>query len=352
MATIENGEVASRRAKVTELLTHSRMQCFRTCPKKHHFAYELKWRRDRDVQPLRMGAAVHVGIDALAQCKSVDEACGLSVRDYEALPDWANTDELLADWLTEREIVLRLVSGYAWRWGADTAEVLATEQSFSLPIVNPETGRSTPSFRFAGKIDKIVRVNGRVMIREHKTCGADIGPDADYWKRLRMDQQISGYMHAAIELGHAVESVEYDVIRKPSIRPRRLTKSEQQAVLNTGQWFGEPATVQERETPAMFGARFTSDIASRPDFYFARREIPRLDADLAEFRAELWAQQLAVQTMRHTGRWWRNSAACLAPYRCDYFELCADGHDEARGVPLGFVALTFAHPELESANDE
>ena len=86
------------------------------------------------------------------------EACGLSVRDYEALPDWANTDELLADWLTEREIVLRLVSGYAWRWGADTAEVLATEQSFSLPIVNPETGRSTPSFRFAGKIDKIVRV--------------------------------------------------------------------------------------------------------------------------------------------------------------------------------------------------
>lgn len=324
-------------ASESGILTHSRMACARTCLRKHYFAYELGIRKDRSSQPLRLGAAVHVGLDLLAQGKTTDEAVQTACADYEVVPDWVQEVE---EWMVEREIVARIITGYAWRWSKDEAEVVATEIEFDLPIRNPETGRETPTFRVAGKIDKIIRRDGRLMVREHKTCGQDISAGSDYWQRLRLDQQISLYMLAARTLGHEVVSVEYDVIRKPSIRPKKLTKSE------------SALTGCERETVEMFGERFTNDIAARPEFYFARVEIPRLEADLIEFEHELWAQQLQIRDCQKTGRWFRNTAACLAPFACEYLPICANNIDPAQGVPTGYVQLSWTHPELSNREND
>lgn len=310
-----------------ELLTHSRMATAKTCLKKHYFAYELGIRPEGyESKPLRIGTAVHIGLDMHAQGHDWSAIANAVQREYAGPPACGDTVE----WEVECVTVLRLLHGYFWRWENDGIEVVATEQEFKLPLVNPTTGHKSTTAMVAGKIDKIIRLpDGRLAIMEHKTTSDSLDTGSDYWARLRLDQQISLYMLAARALGHDVQTVLYDVIRKPSIAPKIVDRK-------TGR----------RESPEEFGDRLTTDLGTRPDFYFGRREIPRLEADLTEFQAELWDQHKTLSTCRKYGRWYRNTNACLHPYRCDYFELCSNGIDASETVPLGFVKLTNCHPEL------
>jgi hypothetical protein len=193
---------------------------------------------------------------------------------------------------------------------------------FDLPIINPETGRPSNTYRFAGKIDRIIDTPQGFMILETKTTGESIEPDSDYWLRLRIDTQISGYILAARKLGYDVQSVMYDVIRKPSIR------------------------VTKKETIEQYAERLYNDLAERPGFYFARREIPRLESDLDEFRSELWRISKDVRDSELASFFYRNTSACLAPYKCAYWPLCTNGFTPSSTLPDGFTTVSDVHPEL------
>lgn len=333
------------------LLTHSRMSCAKTCLRKHYYQYELGIRKDRESAPLRTGAAVHEGLDVLAKTKSVDDAVAAAVIGYADIPNWAmQSPELEEEWLVEREMVLRLVMGYAWRWQDAQEEVVASELEFRLPLVNPDTGAAIRSFELGGKIDKIVKLpDGRLAIKEHKTTGDDISAESDYWIRLRIDQQISLYFLAARELGYDVQTVLYDVIRKPAIRPKQILKADYAKWQTTGVYFDEKFafTGRDRETPQMWGARLRADIGSRPDFYFACREIPRLESDIQDFRYDLWQYAQLLRDSQRLNRWPRSTLACTNPYRCDYLDLCGNGYDASQPVPDGFVKVENIHPELK-----
>jgi len=304
------------------------MVSYKTCPRKHHYEYVEGIRRDIDGQPLRMGSAIHEGFDALKAGKSIDEACQVVYANYSQLPSWATDDEAVNDWTVECEIVVRLLTAWQWRWQNDALEIIATEQSFDLPLINPATGAQSRTWRIAGKIDGIVKMpDGRLAVMEHKTTSDDLSPDSDYWRRLRVDQQISHYFLAARSLGHDVQTVLYDCVRKPGIRPKLIGKGDD----------------KRRETPREYGERLSCDIGERPDFYLARQEIPRLESDLDEFRAELWDIGKAIAE----GRAYRNTAACVSPYRCTYLDICSSNTDVTTSVPAGFVRLTSSlHPEL------
>lgn len=355
------------------LLTHSRMSCFKQCPRKHYYRYELGLRKSDDARPLRMGSAVHLGLDMRAQGFSIDETVDTAIAGYAEVPQWAaHDDEKLHEWLVERVTVEKLLRGYFWYWEnaqvppeLHVAEIVESEKSFDLPIKNPETGATTSVFRVGGKRDKIVWLgDGRLAVMEHKTTGDDVGPDSDYWKRLRLDQQISLYVVAARDQGHDVSTVLYDVIRKPSISPRQiplldadgvkivLDAAGNRVMLANGKKWRESGdsekgyVLQSRvETDKEFGDRLMLDIADRPEFYFQRREIPRLESDLAEFRAELWQQQQAIRESARNRRHFRNTAACIAPYRCEYLDMCG-GSIDTENVPAGFAFVTELHPEL------
>lgn len=315
-------------------LTHSSMSTFRTCNRRYKLAYHEGIRPARESDPLRTGGNVHIGLDARAQGASVDDAVAAGIAAYAVLPSWVTTPEHLEEWAVERATVSSLLAGYFWRWGDDGYQIIATEQEFELPILNPATGKSSRRYTFAGKMDKIVKLpDGRVALMEHKTTSESIEADSDYWKRLRLDQQISGYYHAARRLGYDVQTVIYDVIRKPSIRPKLVNKV--------------------RETAEQYGERLLADIGERPDFYYARREIPRLQNDLDQFAAELWAMTQIVGHSERYKMWPRNTAACVHPYRCQYLDVC--DHDTTNSVPDGFVRVDDPHVELtvkkEKRND-
>lgn len=348
-----------------DMLTHSRMACAKTCLRKHFYQYEMGMRKDRQSTPLRMGTVVHDGLDRMAQGEPVDDAIHLATSLYDDVPAWVQTDDDVHDWECERVVVAELMRGYANHYHtSEVAEYVATEMTFNMPLVDP--GTNEPSrWCVAGKIDKIVRLaDGRLAMVEHKTTGESIEPESDYWKRLSIDQQISLYYLAAHHVGYPVETVIYDVIRKPSIRPSQvplldddgvkivLDASGQRVRNGNGAWRQSAdsklgyALQSRAETPSEFGQRLADDIATRPEFYYARREIPRLNADLDEFAFELWQMAQILGDCKDHGRWPRNTAACIHPYRCEYTELCFYGYKPEDRVPPGFAIVPKLHPEL------
>lgn len=344
-----------------DLLTHSRQDAFKACPRRHWYTYERGLRPVGDAKALRMGGAFHAGTECLGRGQGIDVACQ-AVRDlYYAVEG----DELHY----ELETILRLVCAYDWRWNGVLLEDVATELSFELPLLNPKTGRQARGWKLAGKIDAIVLVDSRSAVKETKLLGDDISEESNLWRRLRIDHQISLYLIAARRLGYKCDTVLYDVARKPTIKPEAVpildgagakivldrhgdrVRTERGLYRQTGDKEKGYVLQARPMTPEEWGEKLSKDIAERPDFYFARREVPRLDQDLDRYEAELWDIYQAMRDARKHGRWWRTVNRNSCPY-CPYFGICSADVDVSHHAPEGFVFVTELHPELKGEPNE
>jgi hypothetical protein len=341
-------------------LTNSSDQTFMKCQRKYGLAYVLRLRPAHDADPLRFGHIWHEGVGMYESGIPIEVAIQ-TIRDtYAAMacPPWMSPEDLAV----ECETCCAMVQGHHDRWGNDASmETVAIEKEFNLPIVNPATGKPTPTYTSAGKIDRIAKLaDGRLALVERKTTRDEVTPESDYWKRLFMDSQLSRYYLAAQALGYAVETIIYDVMRKPSIKPKQITKADRAIATQHGHYYGHKLTAEcpERETPALYGARLLADIHERPDFYLARREIARMDGDLAEFRAEQWTLLHQIResekAMEVSGlaAWPRNTGACIGFGRCAYLDICRGfTGDPTQEIPEGFVVRDTLHAELSPIDE-
>lgn len=252
-----------------------------------------------------------------------------------------------------------LMTGYDARWRQEAWICEAKEQQFHTAIFNPQTRRKNRTFSTAGKFDGLVSRHGERWLLEHKTTSDDLSPDSTYWKQLAIDSQVSHYMLASWLAGQRLVGTLYDVIRKPAINPKKLTKAEQQAFLAGRTYYGRrfdddyvlnwQRDPEARETWEMYGARLTHDCTeARPEWYFQRREIPRLDQDILEYATELWEVAQQIGAARKSGVHYRNSAACALFGRpCEFLGICS-GYDTPYSDNWQSRQL---HSELELSND-
>lgn len=355
------------------LLTHSATSCLATCPRKYYLSYELGVRRKVKAEALRMGSAFHLAAELVGRGLPAAEAIIRALEPYNEIPGGVD----MADWEIEREKVYRLCWGYLTIYADDGLKVTQTEMPFKLPIVDPDSGQPHPVLQNAGKIDRIVvrEATKSMHVFETKTTSKDLSSGSDYWERLRIDSQITRYMYAARKLGFDVVSVIYDVIRKPATEPHQIPILDEnglkivldrngERIFKTdkkGRATDQPRqssnldngwTLQtRRETAQEYGDRLSADILARPEFYFARREIARLDCDLREYEGELWQQAMQLSEMRKYGRWYRNTGACLSPYRCEYTDLCFGHWKDGDPLPEKFERVENVHPELEEESE-
>lgn len=216
-----------------------------------------------------------------------------------------------------------LMTGYHTRWKDAGWETIETEQEFMLPVVNPNSGRISRTFNYAGKFDGTVTDGAKRLLLEHKTTSDSIeDPTAPYWMRLDIDAQIDLYSLANLQMGEPVDGVLYDVIRKPGIRPKKSSG----------------------ETIPQYQVRLGEDTIARPDFYFGRKVIYRLDEQLLEAAEETWNVATEIREARAKDRHYRNSNACLAWGRpCEYLPICS-----GRASPEDdrYTNRKAIHPEL------
>ena len=347
----------------SNLITVSRLKSLNACPQAHYYRYEAGISSDREAKALRFGRIYHVGLDLLARGKGDAEVCDRVRENYATIPEYADPHA----WMVECETVMRLLLGWMWRWHGDGIEVLRSEFVFNLPIINPESGAATTLFRQSGKIDQKIRLqDGRIAIREFKTTADGIEADGDYWSILRLDPQISAYFSAEPE----AETIMYDVTHKPGISPLQIPLVDEFGlkIVLDGDGHrvfldnGKPRQSADKakgwalqtrlETPEEFGTRLTEDISNRPDFYYARREIPRLTADLADYKRELWEQQKLLRFRQLNDTWPRHASRNTCDY-CAYKAPCFNGQYRIGDQPPnGFSFLSNVHPELEIENGD
>lgn len=311
-----------------ELLTHSRLSCYRACPKRHFFRYELGLTLDTEPVAMRVGSAFHVALEAIDN--GLDPEAEVARR--VVLDPW------------EMGMVAAMFTVHRERWEGDTLEVVATELAFDLPLLNPNSGKASSAWRLAGKIDRVFRLpDGRLAIKDRKTTTESIASDSDLWTRLNLDQQMSIYLLAARELGYDVQVILYDVTVRPMLRPFKKTPPDKIQIKKNGEPYANVRL--HDETPFDFTVRVAEAMRAEPDRYFARHEIARLDDDLDELRHELWQQSLAIRSAQDAGHWWRNPGACVTPFHCPYLSICGSRIDHDY-VPSGFRKLSDVHPEL------
>lgn len=334
-------------------LTSSRVGAYLACPRRHQWAYEHQIRREQDGARLTVGTGYHRGLEAILLGRSIEEAASAAREGIESEID--------------REIAACMVSGWAWRWQNAPLfkRVLATEKVFEY---RPVKGSR---WTWAGKIDAIGELeDGRVAVAEFKTTTDAIDPESNYWRRLLIDRQISGYVLGARALGFKrVDTVMYDVAKVPDIAPRQvplLDEDGTKIVLDSSgarvrtkdgkKWresgdSSQGYELQTRtETPAEFSDRFMADIGNRPDHYYNRMEIPRLPSDLEDAEADFAHFASMIRQSQKAGRWPRNTDACMRWGVCPYFDPCSAAHDpEQHGLPTGFKRVDDVHVELTIA---
>ena len=300
-----------------QLLTASRINCFLACPRRHYWRYELGLKPVIGTDALNFGSAWHRAMEA--RWKGMD----IMAAYYAGVADKPEIDEVQLATLSG------MLNGYYKLYESDPVKELHAEVEFSTPLPGSR------AFDVAGKIDGLaVMHDGRLCLLEHKTAGCDIAPESDYWLRLRGNLQIMQYVLAARALGWDVALVIYDVARKPSIR------------------------VKQNETVEQYGERLAADTQERPEFYFARREVPILEDDLAEFQVQrlvlarmiLGCQGEARRAKRPEHGFPKNVSE-MGCRTCDFAGPCLQGISmDAEHVPAGFV-IGEKHEELTTQQE-
>lgn len=347
---------------MTRNLTNSMRSKWNSCHRAFKFCYEDGIRPVKTSEALSFGTAMHSMLESYWKnhfaydLTEVDNIC--NKYGFER-------DDAYAPYTLKA-----LFNGYVNRYQLSDMESyisIGAEIGFEAPLMNPESGAASKTFHLAGKIDAIAReVNGgRKLIVEHKTTSCDIGPGSDYWLKLPIDGQVSGYYVGARVKGYEVENCLYDVIRKPTIRPsssipvldenglKIVMDSEGNRVMNKDgkkpRQTEDAAlgyVMQKRaESPEEWYQRLTEDIANNPDKYYQRMEVARSESDLEDYLFDMWALSKELISAGNTGRYSRNPNACSVFGNCEYFDVCT-GCASLDDITL-FQKVEDVNPELK-----
>jgi len=327
--------------------THSMLATGRRCLRELELRYLQQLDLivgDDEAEALQVGDAWHVAHREAA--RPADPA-----RAYDAIGRHAPSD-LWAHKLR------RLFAAYHWHWANQGLAVVQPEWSFDVTL---------EGIRFRGQADAIVQLeDGRRGILERKTSSESVEAESDYWRKLRMEPQTGIYALAyASQFGELPAFILYDVTRKPTIEPKSISQADQKRLKkeleksSMGLYYSEPfgpevllpALEAGRESGPLYGARLTSDIGDRPYYYFARREVSKLEQDYDALLRDLQQQVQLLELCESMDTFPRNPDACHTFGRpCDFFPLCSQNvHPKAGSPPMGYRQREHKHPELAKA---
>ena len=272
-----------------EKLTYSRIRMYLNCPASEQLRYgECLVPKMHGRTPRMLGSAVHKGLETgnLEEAMALFDAVIPSTQEEQ--------DQMDADRAICRAMLL----------GAKTAfsalDDLQPEVEFTLPIINPLTGKASRRFQLAGKVDGICTKDGETWLLEYKTASTIT---KQYVDRLALDGQITTYIYAMQKvLRKPIAGVIYRVIRKPSINRK------------------------QKETAEQFCQRLEADYQERPEFYFYEQLLYRNAADIQAFEQELWNITQRMLWDRKHGISPHNTARCTDFGTCEYMPICR--HDD------------------------
>jgi len=328
-------------------LTYTSLKTFRNCRRMHDLRF------NRCLAPLEedenkwLGSVFHecmrqwYGRDADIPVEKTIE----SILDYidGCYPDRFHDDRQCKN----RHLARAMFLAYAARYPSEDFEVVAVEKEFCEPIVNPETSCSSRTFMMAGKVDAVIRKDGRYFILEHKTASNITG---DYIERLPMDFQVtlySDYIERSMNI--KIAGILYNVIAKAQIKQGKGETEEEfqarRAALIAKSKTGKSSAKRKMPEPdADFQERLAEKYCDESMFHRELLYISRDQYDM--LNSEVWELTQQLLLARRTGRWYMNTDYCFHYNRpCAYFPICRS--NENPNVIENLYRIVPQHPELD-----
>jgi hypothetical protein len=305
---------------------------FRNCRKAAWWRYIEKLvplERDRN---LRFGSLVHECLEIwhrnaepfqesdrntaerlAAVLSHIDAACSKRSSDDEQRRMW--------------HLATAMMKGYAATYPVEAFEVVALEMPFEGEITSPKTGAASRSFVMTGKIDGLVKRDGRFFLLETKTAASI---DGAYLEKLWTDFQIILYAHYIEQTqGIKIAGVIYNILTKAKLQQsageNEAEFEARRAELITKSKTGRSSARRRMpETDGEFQERLAEKYAEPGMFH---RELIYLSRErFDELRGELWELTQAFLDARRRGVWYQNTSCCFQFGRpCPYFALCSTG---------------------------
>lgn len=357
MTTTENTANPNR-----EILTYSALAKFRNCRRSFKHRYEDELRSREKSEALWIGAAFH---DAQHVAYLERKSGKGRAEAISAALAWLDNGPLLGAAQdparrSQRDLLRAMIRNYEKRWGSyrppelgpetlgdANLEEVAVELPFVVPIRNPETGAGSRTFQLAGKVDGLVRFEGKLFIKEMKTAATI---DHEYIAKLWADFQSQIYAAALTRIrGEPVVGVIYDVTGKA-----RLQRKGGETQFEFEERLASYKTEKTREKHQLAGPKreeSEAEIAERLDEWYAKpdafiRELIYFDADtLANVESEVWELTQQLLDARRREKWGQNTTQCYAFGSCPYAPICRN-HGKLDETLEGFYERVPAHEEL------
>ena len=301
---------------MVNVLTQSMVSTFQTCRKQYDYRYNKEIVPVEESTSLGVGSAVHAGLEMWFRGATQADAVEMT----ENFPGLSEADQVKSS---------VLVSKYIDKWRGENRidimfDVVDVEKVFEIPLINPDTRRKSRQWLVSGKVDGIVRMNGKLFILEHKTSSS---VSDEYIMRISIDRQIMLYARAIeMVMKEPVVGAVYDVLIKSGLKMRKgetdeefaMRRAELIAKSKTGTTTAKQKTA---ETYDEFKARVSDDI--NQDNFF-RRIVTFDPLDVENQMRELWG---IAKDIRSGMIYKSTSQCCVSGRNCPYLLLCVNGGD-------------------------
>jgi len=215
-----------------------------------------------------------------------------------------------------------MFGGYVQRWFVDKRQwkIVAVEQEFSGPIINPATNWPSRTFVLKGKSDLIVEdQDEKVWYVEHKTAAEISG---NYIDILPMDLQLNLSLPLlSREIGRPIHGVIFNAIAKTKWR------------------------LKKTERPFEYEERLDEQYQSAEMFH--REKLQLSASDIRGAYGDLWNITKLIRDAINANTFHRNTGSCFDYFRkCPYFDLCVAGKERCDHIETSFYEHRPASVEL------
>lgn len=307
--------------------TTSMVKCFKQCRKKYFLEYVEGLKPVQTPKALHLGTLYHKGLEMLLSGSKLPEiAKALNAAQEQACEDQGiDFDPIPSGVAFEMVKAFYRESGYA-SW-----DIESVEQQFE---VSTAYGK-----RLKGKIDAVIRCDGKQFLVEHKTTSFWATDGAEYLHNLLWDEQSTNYLYAYRQMAGEVHGVFYCIVEKPTIKPLLATPVEKRKYKQDGSLHASQR--DHDETPEEYLARVRTWYAEkeRVHKHFVYRTPKEIDAQIADLN--LVFKDMAECEKNET--YYRNPSACSI-LDCPYRPKCLE---DAPDTDILFVKKSSRNEELE-----
>jgi len=269
-----------------DTLTYSAGTTFCLCEEKYRLKYQerLTAKSKEDGEALTVGSIVHAGLEHWLRSGNVNNGFDEINRLCSELPVIGENLSRKADEIENKCKAMLTVAAERWQI---SKPIEKTEIIVQSAITNPETNRNSRNFSYTGKVDIVI--DSKII--DWKTCADPLR----YITTKTIGFQPELY---AIAVGENITSIEYRLIKRPTIR------------------------LKQKETPEEYLERCIDWLANT-DYAIMEHEVFLNPARIEAAKHWLWNLQKRISEARKSNRWMRNEIACHSWNRqCEFLSLC------------------------------